>query len=81
MTKQKQSHPHMKFTIIGLVLAIVFLAYVASVVRQGAGSTTTRASRDVFLTPGDDPLSLQMDLQNLQSDPASQYETDLQNAE
>lgn len=68
---------HMKLTILGLVLALAFLSYVAYVVRTGAGTTVSRASRDVFLTPGDDALSLQQDLNNLQSDPGTADEQEL----
>ena len=66
---QQKPHRHLLITVLGLVIALGFLIYVASIVRQGAGTMVSRASRDVFLTPGDDALSLQEDLKNLGADP------------
>jgi hypothetical protein len=77
MAYKKASSNHLLITVICLVVALGFLAFVAVSVSQGPGSTETRASRDGFLTPGDDALSLQQDLNNLRADPGASSEQEL----
>ncbi len=70
-------HKHFRTVVIFVVVAIAFLVYIVGVVRQGAGSTQSRASRSETLTPGDDALSLEQDLNKLQQDPEPGVEQEL----
>lgn len=64
---------------VGFVIAIGFLLYTVSIVTSGPGSSTSKASSSTFLTPGDDPLSLQQDLKSLGQDPVATDENELTN--
>jgi hypothetical protein len=79
MAISRTTNKHLFGVIIGLVVALVFLVYVAYQVRPNTGSTVTHASRDVILTPGDDALSLQQDLISLEKDPGMDDEWQLNN--
>jgi len=77
MNFNQPHHKHLFVTIVGLVIAVGFLLYVAFQVRVGSGATISQASRDTTLTPGDDVLSLQRDLEVLQHDPGADAEQEL----
>jgi len=70
-------HKHTTLIIFGLIVALGFLIYVASVVKTGPGSMVSKASRDVFLTQDDDALSLQEDLKALGTDAGGADEQEL----
>lgn len=79
--KKTTQHKHFWPIIIFVVLAVGFLIYSVSVVGLGAGTTQSKASRNTFLTPGDDALSLQQDLNNLGQDPGASTEQQLNSAQ
>lgn len=65
-------HTHFVPIIIFVLLAMGILALVVSQVGQGGSvDLRSRASRNTFLTPGDDGLSLQQDLNKLGTDPTT----------
>lgn len=70
-------HHHYLLSLFIVIIAVAFLAFIAYQVRTGPGSTQSKATTDTFLTPGDDALSLQQDLEKLKTDPASSAETQL----
>jgi hypothetical protein len=60
---------------IAFIIAAVFIVYIVGVVSHGgAGSTQSKASRKDFLTTGDDALSLEQDLKNLEKNPSDSDE-------
>lgn len=61
--------------VIAFVIAAVGIVYLVGVVGRGAGPTTSKASRNTTLTVGDDALSLQQDLQNLEKNTAEDDES------
>lgn len=72
----KKQH-HYLLSIIIVIVAVAFLAFTAYQVGIGPGSTKSNASRDTFLTPGDDALSLQQDLENLGTDPGASIDQEV----
>lgn len=70
--KKTAKHVHFVPIIIFVLLAVALLAVVVGQVGQGGSvDLRSRASRNTFLTPGDDGLSLQQDLNNLGQDPTT----------
>lgn len=73
----KTKHHHYILGIVIVIVAVSFLAFSAYWVRMGPGSTKSKATQDTFLTPGNDALSLQQDLQNLGTDPGASIENEV----
>ena len=69
--RKTTKHAHFVPVMIFVALALVFLFVVIGKVGNTSGDLRSRASRDTFLTPGDDALSLQQDLNNLGTDPTT----------
>jgi hypothetical protein len=76
MNFNQPHHKHLFITILGLIISVGFLFYVAFQVRVKQ-NTESQASRNTTLTPGDDVLSLQKDLEILGHDPGAVAEQEL----
>ncbi len=75
--KHTSKRPRFVTVMVLVIAAVAFLIYIVSVVQTGAGPTFSRASRNDFLTAGDDPLSLEQDLNKLEADPEPMVEQEL----
>lgn len=76
---QTTKHKYFLPVIFFFLIAIGFLFYSVNVVKNGGGTTTSHATRNTFLTPGDDALSLEKDLEALGQDPTVSDEQQLLN--
>lgn len=82
MANKSTSMKHAALPLLLIVILVVFITmYFVSSVKQGAGTTVSQASRDTFLTPNDDILSLEQDLNNLSGDPVAAEEAELNTIE
>lgn len=63
--------------LIFVMLGIAVLIMVNASRQAGTNDTRSHASRSTFLTPSDDPLSLQQDLNALGNDPTMQDDKSL----
>lgn len=62
-------HTHFVPIMIFVVVALALLVVVVGKVGNSSTDLRSRASRNTFLTPGDDALSLEQDLNALGQDP------------
>lgn len=75
--RKTAKHTHFVPILIFVVLALALLVVVVGQVGNGSTDLRSRASRNTFLTPGDDALSLEQDLNALGQDPTAQDDKSL----
>lgn len=76
----KNVHPNSIWVFVALAsIAIGFIVYSVKLAQESSPTIVTNAAKPNFLTPGDDILSLESDLERLKTDPAASEMNELEN--